>query len=173
MPPKNTDASRRMRQIRQHLVAAPSIHGEVALGWEDVREAFIDNYRERAELGASCCVVYEGKVVVDLWGGVRDRAPSSGDMGAFLSCCAGDRSMLEEVVIDGRGDALVEEVSAAGAHHEVDHPLKVSRGVHGAHRHAQVLGTRQADHQPADRHSRVVGSASRPLSRSCNDVSVI
>lgn len=42
--------------------------------FEAVREAFIENFRRRKELGAACCVYYRGEKVVDLWGGVRNRA---------------------------------------------------------------------------------------------------
>lgn len=48
------------------------IHGTVARGFERVREVFEANFAERGELGAACCVVRRGEVVVDLWGGVRD-----------------------------------------------------------------------------------------------------
>jgi len=48
------------------------IHGEVAPGFEAVREEFARNFTERGELGAACCVYHEGKKVVDLWGGYRD-----------------------------------------------------------------------------------------------------
>lgn len=55
----------------------PSIDGFVAHGFEPVREAFLDNFKRRGELGAACCVYRHGEKVVDLWGGVRDR--KSGD----------------------------------------------------------------------------------------------
>ena len=49
------------------------IHGTCGLGFEDVREAFSTNFDE-GDLGASCAVVYQGELVVDLWGGHRDVA---------------------------------------------------------------------------------------------------
>jgi len=51
-----------------------AIEGMVAPGWEPVREAFIENFRHRGEVGAACCIHQAGERVVDLWGGVRDRA---------------------------------------------------------------------------------------------------
>jgi CubicO group peptidase (beta-lactamase class C family) len=42
-------------------------------GYEPVREAFVENFTCRGELGAACCVYQDGEKVVDLWGGVRDR----------------------------------------------------------------------------------------------------
>ncbi len=42
-------------------------------GFEAVRDAFVQNFTERGELGAACCVYRDGERVVDLWGGLRDR----------------------------------------------------------------------------------------------------
>lgn len=50
------------------------VGGRVAPGFEPVRDAFVENFSERGELGGAVCVVLDGEVVVDLWGGVRDRA---------------------------------------------------------------------------------------------------
>ena len=50
------------------------IEGTVADGFEPVREAFVENFTRRGELGGACCVYRDGEKVVDLWGGVRDRA---------------------------------------------------------------------------------------------------
>lgn len=49
------------------------ISGRVALGFEGVREAFAANFSERGDVGAACCVVRNGEVVVDLYGGLADR----------------------------------------------------------------------------------------------------
>ncbi len=49
------------------------IHGTVAKNFEPVRQAFIDNFTRRNELGAACCIYQDGEKVVDLWGGLRDR----------------------------------------------------------------------------------------------------
>jgi len=53
------------------------IEGSVSHGFEPVREAFVENFIRRGELGAACCIYQHGDKVVDLWGGVRDR--TSGD----------------------------------------------------------------------------------------------
>jgi CubicO group peptidase (beta-lactamase class C family) len=50
------------------------IHGDVHEGFEAVREAFAENFTHRRELGAACCIYSQGERVVDLWGGVRDKA---------------------------------------------------------------------------------------------------
>ena len=49
------------------------IEGEVAAGWEPVRDAFVANFAERGEVGAGVAVVHGGQLVVDLVGGHRDR----------------------------------------------------------------------------------------------------
>jgi CubicO group peptidase (beta-lactamase class C family) len=53
-----------------------SVSGTVAPCYERVREAFIENFVQRGEVGAACCVYRNGEPVVDLWGGRRD--PRSG-----------------------------------------------------------------------------------------------
>jgi CubicO group peptidase (beta-lactamase class C family) len=50
------------------------IHGFVSRGYEAVREAFAENFVRRREVGAACCVYHRGEKVVDLWGGVRNKA---------------------------------------------------------------------------------------------------
>ncbi len=50
--------------------------GTVAPGFEQVRDAFATNFSERADVGAAVALVVDGKLVVDLWGGVAD--PVSG-----------------------------------------------------------------------------------------------
>jgi CubicO group peptidase (beta-lactamase class C family) len=51
-----------------------STSGLVKPGFEAVREAFIENFKHRNELGAACCIYYRGEKVVDLWGGIRNKA---------------------------------------------------------------------------------------------------
>jgi len=48
--------------------------GQVAPGFEPVRDEFERNFTQRGELGAACAVFVGGQPVVDLWGGVRDEA---------------------------------------------------------------------------------------------------
>jgi CubicO group peptidase (beta-lactamase class C family) len=52
----------------------PGVHGTVAPGFGPVREVFARNFAERDEVGAACAVYLRGQPVVDLWGGLRDRA---------------------------------------------------------------------------------------------------
>jgi CubicO group peptidase (beta-lactamase class C family) len=55
-------------------VTCIEVEGEVSPGFEPVRDAFAENFSERHELGGACCVYYRGDKVVDLWGGVRNKA---------------------------------------------------------------------------------------------------
>lgn len=48
------------------------IHGEVALGFERVKDAFANNFSEHHDLGAAFSVYHHGNKVVDLWGGLAD-----------------------------------------------------------------------------------------------------
>lgn len=54
--------------------SSPPISGYARYGYERVRLAFIDNFVRRRELGGACCACYGGETVVDVWGGVRDKA---------------------------------------------------------------------------------------------------
>lgn len=46
--------------------------GRVAWGYETVRDVFNENFAERGDLGAACCVYVKGMPVVDLWGGFTE-----------------------------------------------------------------------------------------------------
>ena len=50
-----------------------AIHGFANKGFEQVQEAFAENFTRRGELGAACCIYYHGEKVVDLWGGLRNK----------------------------------------------------------------------------------------------------
>jgi CubicO group peptidase (beta-lactamase class C family) len=50
-----------------------TVEGQVASGFEAVRDAFAGNFVRRRELGGACCVYYRGEKVVDLWGGIRNK----------------------------------------------------------------------------------------------------
>lgn len=50
------------------------IGGHVAPGYEVVRDAFVANFEEHGDVGAGYALYVGGTKVVDLWGGVADRA---------------------------------------------------------------------------------------------------
>ena len=68
-------------RVRKHPMATidrpPGIEGAVSTGYEPVLDAFVENFTQRGEVGAACCIFRDGEPVVDLWGGVRDAV--SGD----------------------------------------------------------------------------------------------
>ena len=49
-----------------------TIDGAVAPGYENVRDAFRDNFTHLGEKGAACAAYVDGRKVVDLWGGEAD-----------------------------------------------------------------------------------------------------
>ena len=49
------------------------VEGVCDARFQGVREEFERNFAERGEVGASVCVMIEGRTVVDLWGGLADR----------------------------------------------------------------------------------------------------
>jgi CubicO group peptidase (beta-lactamase class C family) len=68
MTGSGTDTTKRSASAGSH-----AIEGFAAPGFEAVREAFIENFERRGELGAACCVYHRGEKVVDLWGGIRNK----------------------------------------------------------------------------------------------------
>jgi CubicO group peptidase (beta-lactamase class C family) len=48
------------------------IEGEVAAGFEPVRDAFDDNFEQHGDVGAAFCLYQHGQKLVDLWGGVAN-----------------------------------------------------------------------------------------------------
>jgi len=50
----------------------PEVHGCVSHGYEAVREAFVENFVRRRELGGACRVYRYGEKIVGLWGAVRN-----------------------------------------------------------------------------------------------------
>ncbi len=49
------------------------VQGEVAPGFERVKDAFAANFEHNGEVGSACSVYHRGEMVVDLWGGVPDQ----------------------------------------------------------------------------------------------------
>jgi CubicO group peptidase (beta-lactamase class C family) len=94
----------------------PKIDGTAAPGFEPVRDAFVDNFARRGELGAAVCVVVAGEVVVDLWGGVRDQAtgsPWSADTMTLVHSTTKGLSALVLALLHSRGLLDHDELVAA------------------------------------------------------------
>jgi len=56
------------------MSSSVKIEGFVAAGFERVRAAFAENFSAGREVGASFALVRDGELVVELWGGFKDRA---------------------------------------------------------------------------------------------------
>ncbi|MGN7860846.1 serine hydrolase domain-containing protein [Microbacterium sp. 22303] len=54
------------------MTSTPTIHGDVASGFERVADAFARNFTDRDDRGAACTIVIEGVPVVDLYAGDAD-----------------------------------------------------------------------------------------------------
>jgi len=55
-------------------VSDPIVHGGADEGWAAVADAFARNFTDHGDVGAACTVYADGEAVVDLWGGLADRA---------------------------------------------------------------------------------------------------
>ena len=61
-----------MRKLDVETTAG-CLHGTYDDAFEGIAEAFITNFRQHDEVGASVCVTLDGHTVVDLWGGSKDQ----------------------------------------------------------------------------------------------------
>jgi CubicO group peptidase (beta-lactamase class C family) len=88
------------------------VHGWVAPGFEPLRDAFEQNFRDGFEVGASFSVVLRGEVIADLWGGWSDAeftrpwtedtlvnvySTTKGVASAVLAALVGDRVLRYDV----------------------------------------------------------------------------
>jgi len=79
------------------------VEGTCAPRFRAVREEFEHNFRERGEVGASVCLTVGGETVVDLWGGVADRAAGRAwgrdTVGLVWSCSKGATAWCAHVLV--------------------------------------------------------------------------
>src|SRR4029453_18189176 len=78
-------------------------HGNCRPEVARVRDEFAPNFRERGELGAAICVVADGGVAVDLWGGVTREggAPWRADtLVQVWSCTKGATALCAHILVD-------------------------------------------------------------------------
>jgi len=72
-----------------------------------VREQFERNFAERGEVGASVCLMVEGKTVVDLWAGLAEpesgRAWTADTVCTVWSCTKGATALCAHILVD-RGE---------------------------------------------------------------------
>jgi hypothetical protein len=58
--------------VQEIVAEGITVEGQVAQGFEGVRDAFLENFRCRGEVGASVCLSLGGQIKVDLWRGIAD-----------------------------------------------------------------------------------------------------
>ena len=99
-----------VQKIRQVVSEEPEsrvdIHGFVSQGYEAVRDAFAGNFARGWEVGVACCVYHNGKKVVDLWGGIRNRTtgePWQEDTMALVYSATKGLSAMTLAVAHSRG----------------------------------------------------------------------
>ena len=91
------------------------IAGTCDAKFTNVADAFRNNFSERREVGASVCVSYQGRPVVDLWGGIADpktgRAWERDTVSIVFSCTKGATALCAHMLAEeGRLD-LYEDVA--------------------------------------------------------------
>jgi len=82
------------------------IGGYTKEGFEKVRDVFQFNFYHRKEVGASCCVYFEGEKVVDLYAGFKDKERKKtweGDTLALLFSTTKGISSLAMAMLHSRG----------------------------------------------------------------------
>jgi CubicO group peptidase (beta-lactamase class C family) len=76
-----------------------------------VVDVFVDNYERHGEIGASACVVHEGEVMVDVWGGTADvrtgRAWDRDTLVVTFSCTKGATALCAHLLA-ARGELDLE-----------------------------------------------------------------
>ena len=81
-------------------------YGFVAPGFEEVREEFERNFRERGEVGAAVAAYWHGEKVVDLWGGLRipgGTAPWNEDTMVIVNSTTKGLAAMTLAVANARG----------------------------------------------------------------------
>ena len=82
---------------------APDIHGTCSSELAPVRDEFARNFRERGELGAAVCVIVDGRVAVDLWGGVTREGGEPWHADTLVqvwSCTKGATALCAHILVD-------------------------------------------------------------------------
>ena len=85
------------------------IRGFADDGYGAIVDTFVANFIDRHDVGSACCVVVDGRTVVDLWGGLADartgRAWTHDTAAVIFSCTKGVLAILAYQLVDaGRLD---------------------------------------------------------------------
>jgi CubicO group peptidase (beta-lactamase class C family) len=86
-----------------------AVHGDVDDGYGPVMDEFVNNFRDRHDVGAGCTAYVGGRKVVDLWAGVADRRtgrPYEHDSATVIySCTKGVMAVCAYLLVqEGRLD---------------------------------------------------------------------
>lgn len=90
------------RKVSQQTKAG-LVEGEVDPKFDGVWNAFIENFEQRGEVGASCAITVGGETLVDIWGGRRavDGDPWTRDtLGIVFSCTKGATALCGHMAAD-------------------------------------------------------------------------
>ncbi|MBV9813007.1 MAG: beta-lactamase family protein [Acetobacteraceae bacterium] len=96
--------------------ASEIVHGHCDTRFRPLRDAFRANFNEHGELGAAVAVYHAGEPVVDLWGGVRDRAsgaPWERDTIACMMSVSKGIAMICVAMLAARGQIALEQPMAS------------------------------------------------------------
>jgi CubicO group peptidase (beta-lactamase class C family) len=85
------------------------IRGFADEGFGGIVDVFVSNLADHGDVGAACCVVVDGRVVIDVWGGIADprtgRAWSQDTPAVIFSCTKGILAIQAYRLVDaGRLD---------------------------------------------------------------------
>ena len=58
-----------MKQVEVQYKSSVQINGKCHEDFQEVVEVFAENYDKYSEIGSSLCVVVDGEITVDVWGG--------------------------------------------------------------------------------------------------------
>jgi len=129
-----------MSQSIEIAVPNGTVNGVCDARFGAVRDAFVENFQDRGEVGASLCVTLGGRTVVDLWGGQAD--PASGQPWAEDTICM--------VFSCTKGaTALTAHVAAARGLVDLDAPAIRYWPEFGAHGKETVTLAQMLSHQSA------------------------
>lgn len=82
---------------------AGALHGTYDPKFKPVVEAFVENFENHDEVGASVAITLEGKTVLDLWGGKKARdgeAWEKDTVSIVFSCTKGATSLCAHMLAD-------------------------------------------------------------------------
>jgi CubicO group peptidase (beta-lactamase class C family) len=139
-------------ELHLELEDGPQIQGFVDDGFGAMVDAFVANFADRKDVGAACCVVIDGRTVVELWGGLADarsgRSWSRDTPAVIFSCTKGVLAILAyRLVEDGRLDL---DAPISRYWPEFSQAGKAAITVRDAMSHRSGLATLDADLTAAD-----------------------